>query len=336
MRWSPPSIPKEPTDFVEGLLPMCDAGSAQLKSGIAIYYYVCNKSMEDKAFGNSDGEMLIVTQLGTLDIQTELGNLQVFSGEICVIPRGILFSVKVEGDARGYICEVYNSHFHLPNLGPIGANGLANARDFKYPVAAYEDKQCNFTVVNKFMGSLFQTTKDYSPFNVVSWHGNHAPYKYDLDLFCTMNAVAYDHPDPSIYTVLTVPTATPGTAALDFVIFPPRWEAKEHTFRPPYFHRNCMSEFMGLIRGEYEAKIDGGFVPGGSTLHSCMTPHGPDTVAYETHSETGDAPSKLKDTMAFMFETSYLLALSPYASTNFQKDYFECWQGLKNTHASYL
>lgn len=328
MRWSPPEI-KPNVDFTQGFIPMVGAGSAEMKSGCIIYYFTATLSMVDKAFYNSDGEMLIVAQQGRLEIRTECGMIEVFPGEICVIPRGHMFSVAVDGPTRGYVCEVYESYFHLPNLGVIGANCLANARDFKYPVANFEDRKCNYTIVNKFLGNFFKATKDHSPFNVVAWHGNLAPYKYDLDYFCTLNSVSFDHPDPSIYTVLTAPTAVPGMAACDFVIFPPRWEVKDHTFRPPYFHRNCMSEYMGLIRGEYEAKVDGGFVPGGSTLHSCMTPHGPDAVAFEKHSHNDLAPFKLPDTMAFMFETCYLLKLSQYANTHFQENYIDVWSGLK-------
>jgi homogentisate 1,2-dioxygenase len=308
-----------------------------MKSGIMIHYYVANRDMVDKAFYNADGEMLIVPQLGRLDIQTELGMLEVFPGEICVIPRGILFSVKLPDQVgRGYICEVFDTFFHLPGLGPIGANGLANPRDFKYPVAHYEDRKVEFTVVNKFLGQLFAAKKNHSPFNVVAWHGNFAPYKYDLDHFCTMNAVSFDHPDPSIYCVLTAQTAVPGVAVCDFVIFPPRWEVKDHTFRPPWFHRNCMSEFMGLIRGEYEAKVDGGFVPGGASLHSCMTPHGPDTTAFEKATNASLAPFKLPDTMAFMFESNYLVKVSDYAEQHFEKGYSKCWQDLKNYHTEVL
>jgi homogentisate 1,2-dioxygenase len=292
--------------------------------------------MLDKAFYNSDGEMLLVPQHGRLEIQTELGMIEVFPGEFCVIPRGILFSVKLPDQvARGYVCEVFDSFFHLPNLGPIGANGLANPRDFKYPVAYYEDRKISFTVVNKFMGQLFAAKKSHSPFNVVAWHGNLAPYKYDLDYFCTMNAVSFDHPDPSIYCVLSAPTTSPGVASCDFVIFPPRWEVKEHSFRPPWYHRNCMSEFMGLIRGEYEAKAEG-FVPGGSSLHSCMSAHGPDVTAFEKHSNVELKPTKLPDSMAFMFESSYLFKVSEYGAQHSDKDYYKCWQGLQNHHSEFI
>eukprot|EP01123_Difflugia_compressa_P010061 TRINITY_DN3565_c2_g1_i1.p1 TRINITY_DN3565_c2_g1~~TRINITY_DN3565_c2_g1_i1.p1 ORF type:complete len:304 (+),score=3.49 TRINITY_DN3565_c2_g1_i1:40-912(+) len=281
---------------------------------------------------NSDGEMLIVPQMGRLDIRTELGQLEVFPGEITVIPRGIVFQVSLpDGPSRGYICEIFESQFTLPNLGPIGANGLANARDFKYPLAAFEEDR-HYTLINKFNGKIFQAHVDHSPFNVVAFHGNYLPYKYNLDLFCCMNSVTYDHPDPSIYCVLTAQSSINGVAVADFVIFPPRWEAKDHTFRPPYYHRNCMSEFMGLIRGEYEAKKDG-FLPGGASLHNCMTPHGPDYKTFEWASNCDiSKPSKLGDTMAFMFESMYILMPSGIAQQKWDRSYYKCWSELKNYH----
>jgi len=295
--------------------------------------------MKDRAFFNSDGEFLIVPQLGTLDIQTELGCLEVSPEEIVVIPRGIVFSVKIldeDKQARGYICEIWESSFVLPNLGPIGANGLANPRDFRYPVAAYEDRAVPFEVICKFQGKLFSAPKEHSPFNVVAWHGNYAPYSYPLSAFCCMNSVTFDHPDPSIYCVLTAPSMTPGVAVADFVIFPPRWEAKDHTFRPPYYHRNCMSEFMGLLKGQYEAKKEG-FIPGGASLHSCMIPHGPDLATFEGASNADiSAPKKIENTMAFMFETTYLLRVSSQAQSQLDQNYTQCWSGLKNYHTDYL
>uniref|UniRef100_A0A6B2L4R8 homogentisate 1,2-dioxygenase n=1 Tax=Arcella intermedia TaxID=1963864 RepID=A0A6B2L4R8_9EUKA len=331
MRWRPLDIPSEPVDFLDGLTSWCGAGSPDSKAGVHIYLYTANKDMDKRAFYNADGEFLIVPQQGRLDIQTELGFLEVFPGEITVIPRGLVFSVRLpDGPSRGYICEIYESTFILPNLGPIGANGLANPRDFKYPVAAFEDVAGDYTVLCKFQGKMFQKHKNHSPFNVVAWFGNFAPYKYDLDLFCCMNSVTYDHPDPSIYCVLTAQTAVPGVAVIDFVIFPPRWEAKDHSFRPPWYHRNCMAEFMGLIRGQYEAKKDG-FVPGGCTLHSVMTPHGPDAKTFELASNADiSVPTKLADTMAFMFESTYHLRMTKFAQDYTDKDYYLCWQGLKN------
>jgi homogentisate 1,2-dioxygenase len=334
-RWLPPEIPKEPTDFVQGLRSWCGAGSPDMKNGLQILYYVANTDMKDRAFFNSDGEFLIVPQLGTLDIITEMGWLEVAPNEIIVIPRGIVFSVKISGEdkqARGYICEIFESSFTLPNLGPIGSNGLANPRDFRYPVAAYEDREVPYEVVCKFQGKLFSCSKTHSPFNVVAWHGNYAPYAYALSNFCCINSVTFDHPDPSIYCVLTAPSMTPGVAIADFVIFPPRWEAKDHTFRPPWYHRNTMSEFMGLIFGQYEAKKEG-FIPGGASLHSCFIPHGPDVTTFETASKADiSQPKRIENTMAFMFETTFLLRLSPLAQEKLDQNYINCWSGLKNYH----
>eukprot|EP01118_Nematostelium_gracile_P008877 TRINITY_DN2965_c0_g1_i1.p1 TRINITY_DN2965_c0_g1~~TRINITY_DN2965_c0_g1_i1.p1 ORF type:complete len:443 (-),score=100.19 TRINITY_DN2965_c0_g1_i1:20-1348(-) len=330
LRWKPYTIPTEETDFVQGLKTIAGAGDTSAKHGLAVHIYTCNTSMKDKSFYNSDGDLLIVPQQGTLEIRTEFGMIEAFSGEIVVIQRGIQFQVNVSEPSRGYILEVYNGHFKLPDLGPIGANGLANPRDFQTPIAAYEDRECQFTVVNKFLGKLFSTTKDHSPFNVVAWHGNYAPYKYDLSKFCAMNSVSFDHPDPSIFTVLTCASQEPGVAIADFVIFPPRWAVAENTFRPPYYHRNCMSEYMGLIRGMYEAKEEG-FVPGGGSLHSCMTPHGPDTPTFEKASTAELKPVRLpENTLAFMFESTLLFHVTEFAQDgNLDKDYYKCWEGLQ-------
>ncbi|KAL6770098.1 hypothetical protein ACKKBG_A33590 [Auxenochlorella protothecoides x Auxenochlorella symbiontica] len=334
LRWRPFPIPEDPVDFVRGLFTVCGAGSAAAKDGYAIHMYAASADMGDSCLANADGDFLIVPQLGTLCITTEFGKLRVAPGEITVIQRGMRFSVDVEGGrARGYVLEVFAGHFVLPDLGPIGANGLANPRDFQTPVAWFEDRQCHYTVITKFEGQLFSADQNFSPYNVVAWHGNYAPYKYDLSRFCPMNAVAFDHPDPSIFTVLTCPSAIPGTAVADFVIFPPRWTVAEHTFKPPYFHRNIMSEFMGLIRGEYDAKA-GGFKPGGSSLHMCMTPHGPDTISYEKAIlPVAEEPAHLpRDTLAFMFETYYTPRLTAQAlgSSSMERGYYQCWSGLKS------
>jgi len=334
LRWNPIQLQnffnEKVVDFSQGFITFCGAGSPSMKTGLGIHLYLCNANMTDKAMYNSDGEMLIVPQQGTLDIRTEFGLLEVTSGEIVVIPRGVYFSVSVDGPSRGYICEIYEGHFVLPNLGPIGANGLANPRDFLYPVAAYEVRSAEFTVVNKFQSQLFQFKLDRSPFNVVAWHGNLAPYKYDLDKFCPINSVAYDHMDPSIFCVLTAPTAKDGTAVCDFVIFPPRWCVQEHTFRPPYYHRNCMSEYMGLIKGAYDAKPEG-FQPGGGSLHVCMSAHGPDASVFEKASTAPLKPDKLENTMAFMFESYYILSVTDFAQRHdLDSRYVDCWQGLKS------
>jgi homogentisate 1,2-dioxygenase len=330
LRWNPQPIPSQPTGLLESLLTIGGNGNAALQTGVAIHLYACNQSTEGRFFWNADGETLVVPQLGRLLFFTELGKIEVAPGEICLIPRGLKFRVQLlETQARGYICENYGQPFRLPDLGPIGANGLANPRDFLTPVAAYEDIHQNFEVIAKFGGKLWRSEIDHSPLNVVGWHGNYAPCKYDLANFNCINTVSFDHPDPSIYTVLTAPSEIHGTANIDFVIFPPRWMVAEHTFRPPWFHRNVMNEFMGLIFGQYDAKAEG-FVPGGASLHNCMSGHGPDAETYERASTADLKPQYLANTLAFMFETRFPIQTTRAAldSPTLQRDYFKCWQGL--------
>jgi homogentisate 1,2-dioxygenase len=330
LRWDPLPMPSAPADFVEGLVTLAGNGDVAMQSGIGIHIYVCNQSMRERYFYDADGELLLVPQQGTLRIATELGTLTVKPGEIATIPRGMRFQVELDdATARGYVCESYGAHFRLPELGPLGANGLANARDFLVPVAAFEDRQGDFELVAKFAGRLWSAPIDHSPLDVVAWHGNHAPYKYDLARFNTVNTVSFDHPDPSIFTVLTSPSDTPGTANVDFVIFPPRWMVAEHTFRPPWFHRNVMSEFMGLIHGVYDAKAEG-FAPGGASLHNCMSGHGPDAATFDKASKVALAPQKIEDTLAFMFESRYIIRPTRFAlkTRELQQDYLDCWQGL--------
>lgn len=337
LRWSPRNCPSEPTSFVTGITTMGQAGSPKTKHGLAVHLYSFNKSMEQECLTNADGDLLIVPQLGTLLIVTEFGELVVEPTEICVIQRGMRFCVKSDSPHnRGYMCELFEGHFSLPELGPIGANGLANAVDFESPVAKFhDDDQAVWKSYTKFGGQMFECNQG-CPFNVVAYHGNYVPYKYDLKKFCCMNSVTYDHPDPSIYTVLTCQSADPGVAVCDFVIFPPRWMAMTHTFRPPYFHRNTMTEFMGMIWGEYDAK-KGGFVPGGSSLHSCMTPHGPDAETFKTHSDPSkvdtNEPAFFDKGLAFMFESSLILELNPDALTcpERQLDYQACWSNMPKT-----
>ncbi|XP_055858165.1 homogentisate 1,2-dioxygenase [Episyrphus balteatus] len=334
MRWRPFDIPAtEKVNFVEGLHTICGAGDARTRHGIAIHVYLCNSSMENTAFYNSDGDFLIVPQQGTLNIITEFGKMKVGPNEIGVLQQGMKFSVQVEGPTRGYILEVFDNHFKLPDLGPIGANGLANPRDFQTPVAFFEDIEINeYKIITKFQGALFLAKQRHSPFDVVAWHGNYVPYKYDLSKFMVINSVSFDHCDPSIFTVLTCPSERPGTAIADFVIFPPRWSVQENTFRPPYYHRNCMSEFMGLILGKYEAKEDG-FMPGGASLHSMMTPHGPDKKCFEGASNALLKSERIADgTQAFMFESSLSMSVTRWGEVTCQKleaKYYECWQSLE-------
>jgi homogentisate 1,2-dioxygenase len=334
LRWDPLPIPDEPTDFLAGLTRMAANGEAAYRDGVSVHVYRANRSMQ-RIFWNADGELLIVPQLGRLLLATELGRLPLAPGEIAVIPRGMRFRVELEdAAARGYVCENHGIVLRLPDLGPIGANGLANPRDFLAPVAWFENRDEPTVVVQKFLGELWQTELDHSPLDVVAWHGNCAPYKYDLARFMTINTVSFDHPDPSIFTVLTSPTDTPGRANVDFVIFPPRWMVAEDTFRPPWFHRNVMNECMGLVRGVYDAKAEG-FAPGGISLHGMMSAHGPDAATTERAMAAELAPHKIEGTLAFMFETGQVLRSTLFAMScaQLQRDYDACWDGIPRRFA---
>jgi homogentisate 1,2-dioxygenase len=333
LRWDPLPMPPAPTDFIEGLVPVARNGSPDTHTGCAVYLFAANRSMQGRFFYDADGELLIVPQQGPLILDTELGRVQLEPLEIAVIPRGLRFRVDVpKGDARGYICENFGAPFRLPDLGPIGSNGLANPRDFLTPCARYEDIEGPCELIGKFAGNLWVAKMDHSPLDVVAWHGNNAPYKYDLRRFNAMGSTSYDHPDPSIFLVLHSPSDTAGTSNIDFVIFPPRWLAMQDTFRPPWFHRNVANEFMGLLCGVYDAK-SGGFVPGGSSLHNCMSGHGPDAATF-AQASTADTsvPVHITDTMAFMFESRFVFKPSRSALQGLpplQHDYMSHWLGLK-------
>ena len=329
LRWHPVPIPSEPLDFVDGLRTMVVNGDADAQVGMAAHLYLANRSMDRRAFVNADGELLVVPQQGALTITTECGVLHVKPGEIALLPRGMVFKVGVDGPSRGYVCENYGAAFRLPDLGPIGSNGLANARDFQAPVAAFEDIGGPYEIVKKYGGTLWRAPQQHTPFNVVAWHGSLAPLKYDTANFMTLGSISFDHPDPSIFTVLTSPSDTPGWANCDFVIFPPRWLVAEDTFRPPWYHRNVMSEFMGLVYGQYDAKPEG-FKPGGASLHNCMVPHGPDEEAFDKASSAPLAPHKLDDTLAFMFESRWRFHPTEFALKGGALDtnYAGCWAGL--------
>lgn len=331
MRWNP--LAKIHGNFIEGLRTVCGGGSPQDGKGIHIHLYSFSESMKNKYMMNADGEFLFVPQSGAVQIKTELGIIEAEPGEIVLVPRGMKFQINPLGlhHCSGYVGENFGSPFQLPELGPIGANGLAHRRHFLTPVAAFDDQEGSFELIGKFAGDLWSAEMGHAPLDVVAWHGTYVPYKYDLRKFNTMNTVSFDHPDPCIFTVLTSPSSSPGTANIDFAIFPPRWMVAENTFRPPYFHRNIMSEYMGLIYGEYDAKTAGGFVPGGGSLHNFFSAHGPDKDTFEKASTADLKPQKMEKTMAFMFESS-----TPYMVTDFalgkdllQKDYQDCWQGFK-------
>ena len=332
LRWNPQPLPEQPTDFIDGLFAMAGNGGAAVHTGVGIHSYAANCSMQGRYFYNADAEMLLVPQLGRLRIATELGVLELEPQEIAVLPRGVRFRVELlDETARGYLCENFGAALRLPELGPIGSNGLANSRDFLTPNAAYEDSTGEFELVAKFQGRLWRAQIDHSPLDVVGWHGNYAPYKYDLRRFNAIGSISFDHPDPSIFTVLTSPSESPGTANLDFAIFPPRWLVAQDTFRPPWFHRNVASEFMGLIHGVYDAKAEG-FLPGGASLHNCMSGHGPDAATFEKASSADlSKPDVITETMAFMFETRSVIQPTRQAleSATLQRNYLDCWQGLQ-------
>jgi len=326
LRWDPPKDLPDGKDFVDGMVTMLVNRSPEDLEGVAVHLYRAARSMERRVFVDADGELVIVPQSGTLRILTELGRLDVAPGSIGVVPRGIKFRVEVDGEARGYVAENHGPPLRLPDLGPIGANGLANPRDFETPVAWFEDKDEPTEVIQKSLGSLWTTALDHSPLDIVAWHGNYAPYRYDLSRFNAIGTISFDHPDPSIFTVLTSPSNVAGRANADFVIFPPRWMVGEDTFRPPWFHRNVMSEAMGLIHGAYDAKAEG-FAPGGLSLHNLMTGHGPDVDSWKKASDAELKPVKIDGTMAFMVETCWPYRPTQFALDRAQPDYDQAWTG---------
>ncbi|MEO7114285.1 MAG: homogentisate 1,2-dioxygenase [Caldimonas sp.] len=332
LRWDPLPIPSEPTDFIDGLVTMAGNGDPHSQSGCGIHVYVANRSMTTRIFYNADAEMLIAPQQGRLRIVTELGLIAIEPQEIAVIPRGVRFRVELpDGTGRGYVCENFGVAFTLPSLGVIGSNGSAHPRHFLTPVARYEDVDGPHELLAKFMGNMWSAEMDHSPMDVVAWHGNYAPYKYDLRRFNAMGSISFDHPDPSIFLVLQSVSDTPGVDTIDFAIFPPRVLAMQHTFRPPWFHRNVAAEFMGLVHGAYDAKAEG-FLPGGASLHNCMTGHGPDAETFEKASNADlSKPDYIGDTMAIMFETRCVIRPTRIAleSAQLQAEYYQCWQGLK-------
>jgi homogentisate 1,2-dioxygenase len=327
LRWDPPADLPAEADFVDGLVTMLHARRPEELEGCAVHLYRASRSMDGRVFVDADGELLIIPQQGAIELQTELGRLEVGPGDVALVPRGMKFRVNlIDAEARGYVAENYGQPFRLPDLGPIGANGLANPRDFEVPVAAFEDSDEPVEVVQKYLGALWATTLDHSPLDVVGWHGNYVPWRYDLSRFNTIGTNSFDHPDPSIFTVLTSPSTVHGRANADFVIFPPRWMVAEDTFRPPWFHRNVMSEAMGLIHGAYDAKAEG-FAPGGLSLHNMMSGHGPDVESWRKASEAELKPTKIADTLAFMVETCWPYRPTKFALDRAQPDYDLAWAG---------
>lgn len=330
-RWSPFDANGQDLNWITGMRTMTSAGDVNTQVGMASHVYLVTKSMEDEYFFSADSELLVVPQEGRIRFYTELGIIDLEPKEIAIIPRGLVYRVELlEGPARGFVCENYGQKFELPARGPIGANCMANPRDFKAPVAAFEDREVTSTVTVKWCGQFHVTEIQQSPLDVVAWHGNYAPIKYDLRAYCPVGAVLFDHPDPSIFTVLTAPSGQPGTANIDFVLFRERWMVAEDTFRPPWYHKNIMSELMGNIYGVYDAKPDG-FAPGGISLHNMMLPHGPDKNAFEGASNSKLQAEKLDNTMSFMFETRFPQHLTEFAAKEapLQDDYIECWTDLE-------
>ena len=330
-RWDPIPTTSNDHTWLTGMYTMTTAGDVNTQIGMAAHTYLVTKSMQNEYFYSADSELLVVPQVGKLRFCTELGILDVHPQEIAIIPRGLVYRVEVvDGPARGFVCENYGQKFNLPGRGPIGANCMANRRDFKAPVAYYEDKEIQSIVTVKWAGQFHQTQINHSPLDVVAWHGNYTPYKYDLNAYCPVGATLFDHPDPSIYTVLSAPSGVEGTANVDFVLFRDRWSVAENTFRPPWYHKNVMSELMGNIHGQYDAKPEG-FIPGGMSLHNMMLPHGPDKAAFEAASNAKLEPQKLENTMSFMFETRFPQHLTKFAACEapLQDDYIDCWVDLE-------
>ncbi|MBL4598502.1 MAG: homogentisate 1,2-dioxygenase [Rhizobiaceae bacterium] len=331
-RWNPVPTPKDVAlNWITGMRTVTTAGDVNTQVGMATHIYLVNESMEDEYFFSADSELLVIPQEGRLRFCTELGVIDLEPKEIAILPRGLVYRVElVDGPARGFVCENYGQKFDLPGRGPIGANCLANPRDFKTPVAAFEDKEVPSKVTIKWCGQFHETHIGQSPLDVVAWHGNYAPCKYDLRTFSPVGAILFDHPDPSIFTVLTAPSGQPGTANIDFVLFRERWMVAENTFRPPWYHKNIMSELMGNIYGVYDAKPEG-FVPGGLSLHNMMIPHGPDPEAFEGASNTKLEAEKLDNTMSFMIETRFPQHLTEYAAKEapLQEDYIDCWTAME-------
>lgn len=330
-RWNPIDTPSEKLTWLTGMRTMTTAGDVNTQIGMAAHVYLVSQSMQDDYFYSADSELLVVPQQGRLRFHTELGIIDLEPQEIGIIPRGLVYRVELlDGPARGFVCENYGETFELPARGPIGANCLANPRDFKAPEAVFEDHETPSTLTVKWCGQFHQCDIKQSPLDVVAWHGNFAPYKYDLRAYCPVGSILFDHPDPSIFTVLTAPSSSPGTANIDFVLFRDRWSVAENTFRPPWYHKNIMSELMGNIHGIYDAKPEG-FIPGGISLHNMMLPHGPDKVAFESATNSELTPQKLENTMSFMFETRFPQHLTPFAATEapLQENYIDCWDTLE-------
>jgi homogentisate 1,2-dioxygenase len=318
--WGPLPFPASPTDFVDGLATLGGAGSPSSRRGYAVHLYAANRGMEDRCFSDADGDLLLLPEEGSLTLLTELGVLQVHPGQLALVPRGVRFSVLLGGSrARGYVGESFGRPFSLPERGPVGANGLADARHFRGPVARHEERLCpGYRVTVKLGGALFEATQDHSPFDVVAWHGNHFPTVYDLAAFSPAGNARVDHIDPSIHTVLTSPLDEAGANGLDLVVFTPRWDATEHTFRPPYFHRNVATELNGIIREV--ASAGSPFARGCCFLTPSFTPHGVLATGVERtlalDDERADQARRSADSsLWFQFESTLPFSPTAWART---------------------
>jgi homogentisate 1,2-dioxygenase len=322
-RWAPHPIPapSTPTDFVDGLVTLGGAGDVLSGPGFAIHVYAANADMLDRCFSNADGDLLVIPQEGALDVRTELGWLSVPIGSILFVPRGLKFAIGLpENVGRGWVLEVFGTKLRLPERGLVGSNGLAEARHFRAPHASYEDRECpdGFQHVTKTGGRLFEATHTFSPFDVVAWYGNHAPFVYDLMHFAPVASVRFDHQDPSIFTVLTAPLDDHGRAVADFVFFPPRWEVIEHSFRPPFAHRNAASEVNMVVRTPKPYST--GYEPGCTFLSPLLTAHGVGTKTYDAildlpHDHV-DPPQRIPDESLWAMVESAL----PFRTTAWARD----------------
>lgn len=325
-----PSFQTSDDDWTSQRL-LSSTGDANTKTGLAIRLYAISKDMQpNTVFSSLDGDMLIIPQAGgSLDIQTELGKLLVRPNEIAVIPRGVRHRITLpNGPTRGYICELFQGHFRLPELGPIGSCSLANQRDFQIPTAIYDGKLeadiavpnrgSDWTIISRMASKLWSCTQDHTPFDVAGWHGTFYPYKYDLGRFSILGSILFDHPDPSIFTVLTAPSnREPGTSVVDFAIIPPRWNMMEDTYWPPYYHRNTMSEFSGPIVYDqaHEWHKEHSFKPYGAQLNGTMTAHGPSKEVHQAARESDLKPKKvgMEGLTIFLLETECPMRVQNWA-----------------------
>ncbi|GAD98612.1 homogentisate 1,2-dioxygenase, putative [Paecilomyces variotii No. 5] len=292
--WGPLEIPLEskPTNFWQGIKTILGHGDPTLKEGVAVHQYAANLSMDKEAFVNHDGDYLFVPQQGRLDIQTELGRMMVLPGELFVIPAGLRFKVSLpDGPSRGYIQEIFGSHFELPDLGPIGSNGLALPQDFEIPVASYDLDTSSWEIITKLAGKLYHYEQAHTPFDVVGWHGNYVPYKYEIEKLLALSS-SKDQLDPSAYTILTAKSKIPGVSITDFCAFTPKWVNSLNSWRPPYYHRTMGAEVMGMVRGEYGGSAKT-LEPGALTCDNAYVPHGETYDAWKKHAFVDLEPTLL-------------------------------------------